>query len=595
VEVGIDPQQVGELIAAINSATSPGGSASAQPLVDGWMSQATTCGIDTTRLSGLNRDLAWAQEQIPMLRRRQSLALNLQAKNYDLGMGTGSGMVLAGAESLGRFPTIAAAQKAGREDAKAFKDGSMSLPELMQQLADNENDPDFCKAFFESLGVSDSIELSENSNFYKPDDLGAGQKVLATALATAMRDGYTLPDANQDGRVHLLAQLVSEATFPPKVLAQLGYYCMAAPAYSMYVDDVLRALAADPAAASIFLQHYSANIPYFVSQGPHSGLTDVTASELYNVIKAGTLGDQRINPQLANAAVQGLVTAYYESPGMHAYQPQFDALYDQIVAANWNSAEQAIADPAPVAGPGQINLTAKQWQAFISEGMRNSTAGAHLLAFAGQQAYQLALRNPDNLAQQHAAGVIQGFFGQTALNTYQQMVSDKDAAASSWQANFLTQLQAVAGAGVDVALDPQHAASAIAGDAVKDVLNVVLGAWVSSPNPPPPPPPSPGGWRSDWTTAAAEAYVANPNIGAPKTYEQQYCRGQPFLNSEGGLVAHADLRQREAYNAWLQDPAVSEAAGQQVSSSPTFSFSQTYGMLDLGRLDGEDEAGKVSS
>jgi hypothetical protein len=581
VEVGIDPQQVGDLINSINNGTSPDGNASVQPLVNGWMSQAIACGIDTNRLNSLNSDLAWAQDQIPMLRRRQSLAVNMLAQNYSLGSAAGSGMVGAGAAGLGRFSTIAAAEKAGQKEAEAANNGLISQQDLIRQLEENGNDPDYCRALFQSLSLSELLELSGDA---AEDDSRADQHALATALATAMRNGYRLSDGIEFEVLELLVPLLSEATFPPQVMAQLGSYCME-PGYYPWADEVFNALAADPVASSTFLKYYSKDIPFFLSQGEHSGLPDGIANVFYNVVKAGTLGDRGINPELANAATQSLVMAYDANPGAHSVRPQFDALYDQIVSANWDSVQHAIADPAPVAGPGQINLSAAQWQAFISEGMQNSTAGAHLLAFAVQQAYQLESKNLNNPADLHAAGVIQGFFGQTALNTYQQMVSDEASGTAAWQTNFSSQLSAAASTGVDVALDPQHAASVVAGDAIKDMASVIAGQWAGSSSPPPLKPPQIPGWRGDWTNAAGWEYQANPNIGDPQKYEQEYCPGRPFLDNSGNLVSNANISQREAYNAWLQDPALAQKI-----STP-----QMFTATDNGRLDGEDEAGKGSS
>jgi hypothetical protein len=578
--VGIDPQQVGDLITSISNGTSADGGSSAQPLVNGWMDQASACGLDTARLSNLNKDLAWAQDQIPMLQRRQSLALDLQVQNYDLTGIPQSGMVEAGAMSLGNFSTVAAAEKAGEADAKAFTNGSMSLQDLMNQLADNGDDPDYCKAVFQTLGLTGLLQLAQESPGYNPDDPALGESVIAIALAEAMRNGYTLSDPNEGEKLSLLAPLLSQATFPPQVLAQLGSYCMAPGNYE-YADEVFKALADDPTAAAYFLQHYSANIPWFLSQGPNSGLPDYISDDFYNVVQAGTLGEQGIYPQAANAATQSLVMAYYDAPGVYAYNQKFDALYDQIVASNWSAVQQAIADPAPAPGSGQINLNAAQWQAFISEGMQNSTAGAHLLAFAGQQAYQVEISNPDNAFDLHTTGVIQGFFSQTALNVYQQMVHDQQTDTASWRANFSAQLQAVAGAGVDIALDPQHAASVAIGDAVKDIIAMISTAWVDSANPPAPNPPDVYGWRTDWTQAASTAYLQNPDIGNPKMYEQEYSSGKPFLDAQGNLVNDASMAQQEAYDAWLKDEALSAAIASKLAFTGT----------DQGRLDGEDEAG----
>jgi hypothetical protein len=119
---GIDPQKLWDLINSIKNRTGDDGSA--QPQVNNWMGQATRIGLDTTQLSTINRHFSWAQDQLPMLRRRHSLAVD-EAKE-DMQFGSGSGMVGAGAGSLGNFKTSEDAQKAAQNDAKLWQDGKLS-------------------------------------------------------------------------------------------------------------------------------------------------------------------------------------------------------------------------------------------------------------------------------------------------------------------------------------------------------------------------------------------------------------------------------------------------------------------------------------
>src|SRR5919109_2725611 len=102
--VGINPQLLQSMINTMNSSAGD-----ALNLVYGYIGQLSRFGLDTGSLSKAVRDLTWAQDQVPMLNRRQSLAQAMAEKN------PGLVDVSAGAGALD-FPTSQAAQAAGKAD-----------------------------------------------------------------------------------------------------------------------------------------------------------------------------------------------------------------------------------------------------------------------------------------------------------------------------------------------------------------------------------------------------------------------------------------------------------------------------------------------
>ena len=78
--VGINPQLLQSMINTMDSSAGD-----ALNLVNGYISQLSRVGLDTSRLNRAVQDLTWAQDQVPMLDRRQSLAQTMAQQNPGLG------------------------------------------------------------------------------------------------------------------------------------------------------------------------------------------------------------------------------------------------------------------------------------------------------------------------------------------------------------------------------------------------------------------------------------------------------------------------------------------------------------------------------
>lgn len=502
-----------------------------------------------------------------MLRRRHSLAVDGAKESAEFG---------AGAGSLGNFKTQAEAEKAAKDDAKAFKDGDLSLQDYLKKLQANQFDPDYCKTATLELGEARLRELEQDSAALDPDNPRAGLSVLANTLATAMRNGATFKDRDGNENLQLLAGLAPLATFPKDVLANLGKQCLA-PGNYMYGKYVWQALAANPAAATQFVHDNMDVIPLWMASDSdhHGGLSDDQAKAFADVIKAGTIGGPGADQNMAADNTTKLIKFYAAHPDEHTHT-EIENVFAQDIQNYWSDLQPSLTDPAPVNdyGAGHVSVSAKEWQAFVNEAMRDPKSTAFLLAYSKQQATDLADANPKNPEAQHASGLINGFFSHEAMQVYSDMGGEKSDDAKKWQSTVTTWLNTGIVTGVTVAFDPAAAVAPISKAVISEAIKFFADDKVKVDSGQVPAAPSTVTWQDEWTQAAKEAYKENPDLGNPQQYAQTYCGGKPFLTSDGTLVDNPSTQQRQAYNAWLQDPKLAQAA------DPNFQ------RLDMGRLDG---------
>lgn len=82
-----------------------------------------------------------------------------------------------------------------------------------------------------------------------------------------------------------------------------------------------------------------------------------------------------------------------------------------------------------------IRLSTQEWQAFADQSMQDTTAAASLLKFSSTEAVLLSQNNLNNPEKQHAAGLINGFFGHEAQTVYQNNMAALQDALSSLDGN----------------------------------------------------------------------------------------------------------------------------------------------------------------
>ncbi|MCX5050280.1 hypothetical protein [Streptomyces sp. NBC_00474] len=574
---GINPDRLGDLIRAVNSSTGDGGAA-AQPHINSWMSHARRLQMDTARLSKMTKHLSWAHDQLPMLRRRHSLAMDEEKQDKEIGLG--AGMVSAGAGDMGAYKTQSEAQKAAKEDAKAYKDGDMGLDEYMKKLEANQNDPDYCKAAMDELGDTALYRLQDGPMMFDPDHPEAGTRILATTVATAMRNGTTFKDDQGNEDLQHLSGLLAFADFPTDVVANLGKQCLA-PGNYMYGEKVWAAMGNDPAASTKFLHDNMDRIPQWMKDDSdhHGGLPDFQAKAFAGVIRAGTLDGMGADTKLAADNSEKLINYYAKHPDEHTHS-DIQKAFGDIITYHWDDVQSILTDPAPAdLGADHISVSESDLRSFIDEAMRNPDATATLMAFSKSQANFIVDDNPDNHEAVHASGLLNGVFTYEAMKTYSALNAENADKADEWNASIQTQLTAVTGAGIEIAFAPNEAAATVS----KAVVNDVVGLFVADVNLVDKgselTPPGTTSWQDEWQQAAHMAYVKNPEVGNPGQYADEYCNGKKFLDSGGRLIKGASQQQKIAYNSWLKDQGLANAA------NPHFID------LDNGRHDGSPVTG----
>jgi hypothetical protein len=564
--VGIDPQWLQSMTSQMSSSAGD-----ALNLVNGYIGQMSRVGLDTSRLNRAVQDLTWAQGQVPMLNRRQSLAQMMAQQN------PGLTEVTAGAGSLGNFATNAAAQQAGQRDAQDFKNGDLSVQQLYAKLAANQGDAAYCTALIKELGADRLREIEQDAP-YDPNDPGGTETryVLAQAVAAAMWNGVTFAEPayekSMDGALgredpELLSGLLQYATFPPQVLADLGTACTA-PGEYQYGNLVWQALSAAPTAAALFVQQNATVIPQWIAQGSdHSGgLPDDQAGNFLQVIQAGTIGARTTDPRVAAQAVTALVTAYDKNTGTHT-TAQFDALYGQVIRAYWPDIMYSINAPAPgaaIAGlsPDGLPLKAEQWAPFVDEAMRDPQTSATLLVTAHAQAkeFQLASATTGNNYYDYQAGLTSGFFDRQAAQVY----ADEKSAAEAWKEQVASYTDKVIGIAVDTVFDPGDAAKTIAEPVVEGVVSSLAGSFLNNglqtaaDNLKPPDyygqqSANANQARDDFSKNAVKTLETGQKVSFPVSTVYKYDGGSFVHNGQIDPQTPAELR---AYDQWLQDPAV---------------------------------------
>lgn len=157
-----------------------------------YMSRFQNLGLDTSHLAEMERIATWVDDQLPMLRRRHTLAVAMESDGDTKSKHDRSTMVQI------PEPVISAtqAQVNGKELADEFN-GNISgdakagqkYHDLAKQLAEHKDDPDYCSAFYASLnppGQAENIPslLVATGSSTAAEDLKGFSEALGTAIST---------------------------------------------------------------------------------------------------------------------------------------------------------------------------------------------------------------------------------------------------------------------------------------------------------------------------------------------------------------------------------------------------------------------------
>jgi hypothetical protein len=438
---GIDPERLPVTISTLDSDREK-----LRSNATSFKSQFALHGLDTQPLDRMLTICSWVDDQMPMLRRRQHLAV--AADQY---APAGTTVVWIDESQV----TNAATGKAsadGKRLADEFKHSMKddTVPEgLYEQLATSAQDGDFVKAFYDELGPAQLFALS-NTMASDPgpkdsDELKSDRTLIAETFATFTRtatDGMTAKrkhdywntwfDRFQDPihgfRPDLLLPLISGGTDDKDFLLALGNRIfsppkgknidqwMRGPGGSAFKGDHLAefytALSKNPEAAGEFMSRH----PDVIDSGLTGGLNDTAARThaFVDMVKAGTTGLHASDVKLSDQNTAMILTDNFKhaNAGEHPLS-EVSLMYSEMMAQHWDDLQFAVTSPAQDGfysstqwdadaylraqnpkRPG-IEVSPGVWQSFMQESIRNPHAAASMSALfeSSQKQYTLDISN----------------------------------------------------------------------------------------------------------------------------------------------------------------------------------------------------------
>jgi hypothetical protein len=638
--VGINPDLLQSMINSMKSSTG-----NALNLVNGYISAFGQYGLDTSSLTKAVQDLTWAQGQLPMLSRRQSMAQAVAEET------PGLTVTPAGAGPLD-YATNAAAAAAGKtagQHALEELTDRQSDQEILAELQKSGDDPSYVAAFFQALGPQGLTALGIQVLGYQQggqtSQYNDWVKAVGTAFGTAT---FTMPysqgflenlhppmdieDDPTDPELSTIAPFLDYGVVSPTWLKPLGQYALttayaetAAPGGMTPVDldPIWTAISKN---SSFAAQYYSQN--FNNKQNPNESLSGLMSnpmsqwvddSAFASMVQSATIppkwatnGATAITPWSQNAQLtvqtfggqdpsvplSGSIRAVFGTIAMN----YFDNLADSVRAAAPGVGSQNMPNWLISADPGT-------WANFVQEAMQNKATAAQMLTFYGAWVKQ---NEPVDWTQDPNVPMHQGFWNHTSLGFLNDFMAANYQAAGSTAgkstSDVLTELLAAGGSSflTSLVFGPEAGVADALLDGAKDTFQSAAEDGLTTAFSGGPDSSSGGGGATDLTSAQAQwditvrewadpstpgvppglthaglavmpvTYMGKPYDGNVHTYEQEY--GGTFFDDQTGQLLslskiQANTKALEAYNAWLQDPAIVAANGQAFA---TTSAGQTW-------------------
>ncbi|WP_406154434.1 hypothetical protein OG217_24315 [Streptomyces sp. NBC_01023] len=461
---GINPERLKETISALERDQKTLHSRASY-----YKQQFDRYGIPTAGPNRLMKIAGWADGELPMLRRRHHLALNMEVDFPGF-----KGMTQINENDVSKS-AVAQARKDGRALGEQFKkaseNGDVPSEDLFHALDAHSNDADFVNSFYKTLGPDRLAQLSNKmaSNPYDnryedhPDQLAHDRNLIAKTLGTFSQtafEGQTVKDAqvnwgkwldkfvsdpNQGFSPERLLPLLKGGTFDKGFLVALGdrvfskkktdnYLWMngtgsgQGPWNSDHYAQLFTALSKNPEAAGEWMDHN----PKVVDVGLYpGGITENDSSperakEFVKVLRAGTIGIGKTDPALAEKNTAMLVVNNFHHQmddklkGIHAL-PGAQVLYSELMVKNWDAMEGSITSPAQ---DGYWNSGKWDYKAF-SKSQNPDKPGIEVSPDVWQAFMQESIREP------HAAGAMSALFDtnqkEYSVKTSLTYASDNDA------------------------------------------------------------------------------------------------------------------------------------------------------------------------
>jgi hypothetical protein len=607
-EEGIDPSALQSVISTMKSSAG-----NALGLVNGYFGQFSRYGLDTGSLTRAAQDLTWAQDQAPMLSRRQSLAQAAANQN------PGLTMTDVGAGPLD-FPTDAAARAAGQADGtdalNALTDRSDDQF-ILKDLQAHQDDPAYLTAFFQALGPHGLTALGLQVNGY-PGNTSEHQDWAAAVGDAFAVASYRMPyksdwisqlqlpdDLLADPgmpQLSLIQPFLAHGVYSPAWLGPLSTFAIQqaflqqqpGPAVlPVDLDGIWTALANNPAFDARFYQQHFKN-----DSNPSDSLSGIMSS-MYRI----SVADSAFASMVRSATIAPAMAADSQPYALNAQRTvQFfgsdpslrtsgavRAVFGTIAATYFDDLAATVRAAAPGIGgqdvPGlQVSAPQEDWAAFVQEAMRDKTTSARLLAFYGLWAHS----QPDDSWPSQGGGpnvpMDQGFWNDMSLGMLRDFMAHnyQVAGAPAGGTDTIKEIAFAGGAAFLTSLVfPEGGLAVALAEGGKDAfqtaaeqgLTSVFGSGEPQPSNPEALTKLTGiqtNWSqivSDWYDAGNRAtparYLNQQYSGNPATYISQFSAPGKNANfiEHGQVIDPAAMNryQLAAYNAWLQDPAIVSA------------------------------------
>ncbi|HEY2443381.1 MAG TPA: hypothetical protein VGI31_09630 [Streptosporangiaceae bacterium] len=520
--VAINPQLLQSMINSMNSSAGE-----VLTMVNGYISRFSEFGIDTSSLSKAVQDLTWAQDQVPMLNRRQSLAQAMEQQDPALGP-----MVSGGAGTLD-FATNSAAQAAGKSDgAKALQalEDHSNNDFILSELKQYSDDPAYLAAFFQSLSPQGLTALGlQVTGYQQGGDKQQYQdwaSTVGTAFATA---SYQMPFSNNwlsnlqlpnniaddpaIPQLDLIQPFLEHGVYSASWLNPLGQYAlqqdymqtrdpgMMGPGPSL--DGIWTALSNNPAVDAQFYQknfNNKANPDDSLSglMSTMYGVGNICDSAFAGMVKSATIPPDAITPPGAYASNAQMTIQFFGNDSSARTSAPVRAVFGSIAENYFNSLANSVRAAAPYVGTNGVNMpgwlvtaSQSQWGNFVEEAMRDKTTSAQLLTFYSAWVGNLP---PDDRGKgQEQVPRNQGFWNDSSVGLLDDFMAHNYQAAGAPAGDSsggIAEVVAAAGSSflTGLVFGPEGGLLNLAVDAGKDAFqtaseNAIKGVWPSDPKP----------------------------------------------------------------------------------------------------------------
>lgn len=489
------------------------------------------------------------------------------------------------------FSSPNAAKSKAEEMAENYlKDGELSEEEWAA-LAEYMNDPNFAEQFVQLLGPDDLYVLAAKN----PEQAETIGSLLAAASRAGLIDEEWLNDFHgpDDSGVDAaaLAHLIQHGTWDSATLVAIGSAALDSGVPATEFALILDALAKDPIAANEFYTAEFDRIQALMRAGtigsestdiadslsPFVTAATITAYELYE--QSRPAGDETWeNP--AVALTDRLVADVAANPNAPPHSPEMQAVFGDIITFYvedvWDSVTSPVPDIYEGSDPARhgVEATPAEWAAFTQQAMRDPETAAELVtlfASLSDAAWEaLPEANSPGSGEENAANYsiyqitrVDDWFRTQVEATNDTLRGENDA----WN----QQVNEFISNGVDVVLNPAATADGILKGLLAEGFKAAATSTISdyftkeytdidsgSPT------------KADyWQQSANKVFEDGAIVpvdghdGDPKSYEEEY--GATFTQEVDGKTTIMDPatmspEAMRAYEAWLQDPAVQNAA-----------------------------------